>query len=125
MNRPMTSETERRLLELIADAVGFEYLTYVPALFPHRSGLLYNRVHAHMPVWNPLVDDEDLFRLVVAAPAVNLQEITNSLSQTCQHKFEIRCAFVREAFVRTVATIVAGSCPNIGPGSVNAVSLLG
>jgi hypothetical protein len=112
--------TEQRLLELVANTVGFEYLMYVPASFPHRSGLLYKREHARMSVWNPLVDDGDLFRLAVAAPAVDLQKIINSVSRSCRDSLEIRCAVVREAFVQAVATMVLGWCLSEGPSPVDA-----
>ncbi|WP_413674374.1 hypothetical protein ACEN9H_08425 [Massilia cellulosiltytica] len=106
----MTALNEQRLLELVANMVGFEYLMYVPAAFPHRSGLLYKREHARMSVWNPLTDDGDLFRLAVAAPGVDLQKIIKSVSRSCQDGLELRCAAVREAFVQAVATMVLDSC---------------
>ena len=119
MTRSMTSSTEKRLLELIANMVGFEYLMYVPVSFPHRSGLLYQRENARLAVWNPLVDDGDLFRLAVAAPAVNLHEIINSVSQSCRDSFEIRCAIVREAFVQALASVAVDSCASDDGGSVS------
>lgn len=120
MTTPMTSETEQKLLELVANAVGFDYMMYVPASFPHRSGLLYKREHARMSVWNPLVDDGDLFRLAVAAPAVNLQKIINSVTRPCQEKLETRCAVVREAFVQAVAAMPIDSYLSDGVGVASA-----
>ena len=125
MTRPMASKTEQKLLELVANAVGFEYLMYVPASFPQRSGLLYKREHGRMSVWNPLVDDGDLFRLAVAAPAVNQQMIINSVSRPCQGKLEIRCACVHGAFVQAVATRVIDSCSIDGAGSEGASIAVG
>lgn len=120
MNRPMTALTEQRLLELVANMVGFEYLMYVPAAFPHRSGLLYKREHARMSVWNPLTDDGDLFRLAVAAPGVDLQKIIKSVSRSCQDGLELRCAAVREAFAQAVAAMVLDSCSSKVAGTVGA-----
>jgi hypothetical protein len=70
-----------------------------------------------MSVWNPLIDDGDLFRLAVAIPAVNLQEIVSSISRSSQDNLEIRCAVVREAFVQAVAAMAVEPCPSeqIGP----------
>jgi hypothetical protein len=116
----MTALTEQRLLELVANMVGFEYLMYVPSAFPHRSGLLYKREHARMSVCNPLTDDGDLFRLAVVAPGVDLQKIIESASRSCQDRLEIRCATVREAFVHAVATMVPDSCSSKVAGKVGA-----
>lgn len=115
----MTALTEQRLLERVANMVGFEYLMYVPAAFPHRSGLVYKREHARMSVWNPLTDDGDLFRLAVAAPEVDLQ-IIKSASRSCQDRLGIRCATVREAFVQAVATMIVDSCLSKVAGTVGA-----
>lgn len=116
MTALMASEAEQRLLELVANTTGFEYMMYVPSFFPHRSGLLYKRDHVRMSVWNPLVDDGDLFRLAAAAPAVNLQKIIDSVSRSCTDKPEIRCATVRENFVQAVAAMVldADSSDDLG-----------
>jgi hypothetical protein len=105
----MTSDIEQKLLELVANAVGFEYVMYVPTSFPHRSGLLYKREHVRMSVWNPLVDDGDLFRLAVAAPSVNLQRVIESAYRAGEEKLEMRCAYIRESFVQAVAKAVTDS----------------
>lgn len=117
----MTSETEQRLLELAANTVGLEYLNYVPASLPRRSGLLYKRGHARMSAWNPLPDDGDLFLVALTAPAVNLQKI----SRSNRDKIEIRCPIVREAFVKAVSTMVIDSCSNDGIDSSGADTIVG
>jgi hypothetical protein len=109
MTTTMTSNIEQKLLELVANAGGFKYMMYVPRSFPHRSGLLYKREHALMSVWNPLVDDGDLFRLAVAAPSVNLQRIIDSAAGSDQEKLGIRCAYIRESFVQAVVKAVTDS----------------
>jgi len=109
MTTTMTSDIEQKLLELVANAVGFEYVMYVPTSFPHGSGLLYKREHARMSVWKPLDDDGDLFRLAVAAPSVNLQRVIESAAGTGEEKLEMRCAYVREFFVQAVAKAVTDS----------------
>jgi hypothetical protein len=110
----MTFATEQRLLEQVANAVGFEYLMYVPASSPHRSGLLFKRGCARMSVWNPFVDDGDLFRLAVAVPAVDLQKIINATSRSSKDELELRCEIVREDFVQAVATMATDSCSSAG-----------
>jgi hypothetical protein len=121
MARRMTSETEKRLIELVTNTVGFECLMYVPASFPRRSSLLYKREHARMSVRNPLDDDGDLFRLAVAAPAV----IPQKISRSSQDTIEIRCAIVREGLVKAVPTMVSDPCANDGIDSSMADTVVG
>lgn len=56
-----------------------------------------------MAMWNPLVDDGDIFRLAVAAPSVDLREVILSTPQVIQESLENRCARIREAFVLKLA----------------------
>jgi hypothetical protein len=72
---------------------------YMPPSYPHRSGLLYRKDDGHTAMWNPLIDDGDMFRLAVAAPSVDLREVILATPQAVQESLETRCARVREAFV--------------------------
>ena len=63
-----------------------------------------------MSVWDPLVDDGNLFRLAVAIPAVNLQEIIKPVYPSTQVRLGFRFAVVRKVFVRAIATMVIDSC---------------
>lgn len=76
---------------------------YMPATFPYSSGLLYKQVNGRTAMWNPLVDDGDLFRLAVAAPSFDLREVILSVPRACGESLEDRCARVREAFVLRIA----------------------
>lgn len=99
--------SEKKVLELAARAIKLRYLMYMPATYPHRSGLLYNKEDGRAAMWNPLVDDGDIFRLAVAAPSVDLREVILSIPHAVQESLEIRCARVREAFVLKLAESVA------------------
>jgi hypothetical protein len=101
------SNSEKSVLELAARAIKLRYLMYMPASYPHRSGLLYNKEDGRVAMWNPLVDDGDIFRLAVAAPSVDLREVMLSMPQVVQESLENRCSRVREAFVLKVAESVA------------------
>jgi hypothetical protein len=122
MTTTMTSDIEQQLLELVANAVGFEYMMYVPICILPLSGQLYNRVHAHMSEWNPRVDDGDLFRMAVAAQSVNLHRIIDSSSGAGQQNLEIRCGYVRESFVQAVVNAVVDSLSGRGSRSVSETS---
>lgn len=54
-------------------------------------------------MWNPLIDDGDLFRLAVAAPSFDLREAILSVPQVVDEILERRCTRVREAFVLAIA----------------------
>lgn len=105
----MLSNSEKRMLELAARAVEFKYLMYMPASYPHRSGLLYKKEDGRTGMWNPLVDDGDIFRLAVAAPSFDLREIILSTPKAVEESLENRCARVREAFVFKLAKSVANA----------------
>lgn len=105
----MLSSSEKRLLELAARAVELRYLMYMPPSYPHRSGLLYRKEDGRTAIWNPLVDDGDMFRLAVAAPSVDLREVILSTPKAVQESLENRCARVREAFVLKVAENAAAT----------------
>ena len=109
MTTTMTSDTERQLLEPVANAAAFEYMMYVPTSFSHRSGHLYKREHARMSVRSPRVDDGDLFCMAVASPSVKLHTIIDTAFGAGRQNLEIRCAYIRESFVQAVAKAVTDS----------------
>jgi hypothetical protein len=106
MNNTLPINSEKNVLELVARVIELEYLMYMPASFPHRSGLLYKNGNARAAMWNPLIDDGDLFRLAVAAPFFDLREAILSVPQAVDESLENRCARVREAFVLNIAESV-------------------
>jgi hypothetical protein len=97
-----TTTTERQLLELAAQATGFEYMLYAPQTYHLRSGLLYNSPNGRTRTWNPLTDDGDLLQLAVAAPSISLQHIIFEASRIEATDDAARRAYVREHFVRAV-----------------------
>lgn len=105
----MLPNSEKRVLELAARAIELRYLMYMPESYPHRSGLLYKKEDGRTAMWNPLIDDGDIFRLAVAAPSVDLHEVILSTPQSVQESLENRCARIREAFVLTLAERVANA----------------
>jgi len=108
------SSSEKKVLELAARAIELRYLMYMPASYPHRSGLLYNKEDGRTAMWNPLVDDGDIFRLAVAAPSVDLREVILSTPRVVQESLESRCARVREAFVLALAESVTDAAAHHG-----------
>jgi hypothetical protein len=100
------SNSEKRVLELAARAIELRYLMYMPASYPHRSGLLYNKEDGRTAMWNPLIDDGDIFRLAVAALSVDLREVILSTPRVAQESLENQCARIREAFVLKLAESV-------------------
>ena len=98
---------EKKVLELAARAIELKCLMYMPESYPYRSGLLYKRGDGRTAIWNPIIDDGDIFRLAVATPAVDLREVMFSMPQAVQDSLENRCARVREAFVLKLAETVA------------------
>lgn len=97
----MTTTTERQLLELAAQATGFEYLLYVAKAYHLRGGLLYRTSNGRTTTWNPLIDDGDLLQLAVAAPTISLQDIILEASRI-EADDAARRAYVREHYVRAV-----------------------
>lgn len=103
----MLLNSEKTVLEMAARAIELRYLMYMPASYPHRSGLLYKKEDGRTAMWNPLIDDGDFFRLAIAAPSVDLREVILSIPQAVQESQENRCARIREAFVLKLANSVA------------------
>ena len=116
MVNPIPPDREKIILELAAHVIELKYLMYMPASFPHRSGLLYKKEDGRTAMWNPLIDDGDIFRLAVAAPSFNLREVIFSVPQAFGESLENRCARVREAFLLSIAESItnaeATSCEN-------------
>lgn len=108
-----TIMTERQLLELAAQAIGFKYLLYVPQSYHHRGGLLYCSQNGRTKTWNPLLDDADLLYLAVASPAVSLQDIIVEAAGI-DGADDARRAYVREHFVHAVAAGVAAAQKGVG-----------
>lgn len=119
MNNTVPINTEKRVLELVARVIDLEYLMYMPASFPHRSGLLYMTDNARTAMWNPLIDDGDLFRLAVAAPTFDLREAILSVPQAVDDGLENRCARVREAFVLKIAESITNVTSMSGANPAN------
>lgn len=103
------SNSEKSVLEMAARAIGLKYLMYMPPSYPHRSGLLYMKEDGRSTLWNPLVDDGDIFRLAVAAPSIDLRDVILSTPRVDQESLENRCARVREAYVLKIVESVAGA----------------
>jgi len=103
MKNTLPSDFEKRVLELTARVIELKYLMYMPATYPHRSGLLYTKEDGRVAMWNPIIDDGDIFRLAVAVPSFDLREVILSAPQASGDSLENRCARVREAFVLSIA----------------------
>lgn len=103
----MLSNSEKIVLEMAARAIELRYLMYMPASYPHRSVLLYKKDDGRTAMWNPLIDDGDVFRLAIAAPSVNLREVILSTPRGVQESLESQCARIRESFVLKLANSVA------------------
>jgi hypothetical protein len=101
MTTSTTANTEQQVLEMAAQAIGFEYLMYVHYTYPHQGGLLYKPPGGRQRVWNPLLNNADLLQLAVAAPTVNLHDIINQAAAIGGDE-AARLAYVRETFVRAV-----------------------
>lgn len=89
------------MLSLAAQAIGFDYIMYVPKSYHLHSGLLHFTPSNRTAIWNPLIDDAHLLQLAVASPRVNLQDIINEAAKI-DGDCAARCAYVRETYVREV-----------------------
>lgn len=98
----MNSHSEQQLLELTAQAIGFDYLMYVPETYPHASGLLYRNATGRLQMWNPRLNDSDLLQLALAKPNINLHHV---IVRACDASTNLasRRQYVRDAFVQAVA----------------------
>jgi hypothetical protein len=104
-----TTTSERQLLELAAQAIGFKYLLYVPQSYHLRGGLLYHSQNGgRTKTWNPLLDDADLLQLAVASPAVSLQDFIIEAAGIGGDD-AARRAYVREHFVRAVSAVAVAA----------------
>lgn len=109
MSSTMASDTEQNFLELVVNAIGVEFMMYLPASFAHRSCALYKREHSRVSGRNQLFDDGDAFRLAVAVTANDLQRIINFASPADPWDLEDHYAYVRKAFVQADAKVVIES----------------
>lgn len=94
--------TDRELLELAAKAAGIE--RGAERADCGISTTLPDGRHGHLPRWNPLEDDGDAFRLLVASPYLDTQWWVTEAWQASNTE-EGRRAYLRRRVVKAVASI--------------------